>query len=101
MPKKPVRRPTKSRVRASAAPTSVPSVIPAGRFKATCLAVMADVQRTGEPVTITRHGTPIVRVVPAVATDAPPFFGRAKGSVRITGDVLAPLDVEWTVLVDD
>jgi antitoxin (DNA-binding transcriptional repressor) of toxin-antitoxin stability system len=62
---------------------------------------MADVQRTGEPVTITRHGAPIVRVVPAVATDAPALFGRAKGSVRITGDVLAPLDVEWTVLADD
>jgi antitoxin (DNA-binding transcriptional repressor) of toxin-antitoxin stability system len=62
---------------------------------------MADVQRTGEPVTITRHGTPIVRVIPAVPTDAPPLFGRMRGTVRITGDILAPLDAEWTVLADD
>jgi prevent-host-death family protein len=78
-----------------------PNVIPAGRFKATCLSVMAEVQRTGEPITVTRHGTPIVRVVPAAAPDAPPLFGRARGMVRITGDILAPLDAEWAVLADE
>jgi len=101
VPKKRAPRSTRPRAPSRAPSSSTLSVIPAGRFKATCLAVMADVQRTGEPVTITRHGAPMVRVVPAVATDAPPLFGRAKGSVRITGDILAPLDVEWTVLADD
>jgi prevent-host-death family protein len=69
--------------------------MPASRFKATCFAVMAQVQDTGEPVTITRHGAPIVRIAPATAMDTRPLFGRAKGGVRTTGDVLAPLDVEW------
>ncbi len=76
------------------------SVLPAGRFKATCLAVMDAVQRTGRPVTITKRGTPVVRVVPAIPTDAPPLFGRLKGSLRITGDVVGPVDVEWDVLAD-
>jgi hypothetical protein len=47
---------------------------------------MADTEHTSKPVTI---------------TDAPPFFGRTKGSVRIHGDILAPLDVQWTVLAED
>ncbi len=77
------------------------TTIPAGRFKATCLAVMDAVHRTGEPVTVTKHGAPVVRVVPAAARGAAPLFGRLKGGVRITGDLLAPLDVEWAVLADD
>lgn len=30
-------------------------------------ALVADVERTGEEVTVTRHGRPAVRIVPAVA----------------------------------
>ena len=62
---------------------------------------MDRVHRTGEPVTITKHGKPVVRVVPAVAPDARPLFGRLKGGVRISGDLLVPLDAEWDALADD
>ena len=75
--------------------------IPAGQFKATCLAVMQQVQETGTPVTITKRGAPLVRVVPASDPAAPPLFGRLKGTVQIAGDITAPIDTEWDVLADD
>jgi prevent-host-death family protein len=96
---RPVRR--ASAARSTPSPPGRSARIPAGRFKATCLAVMDAVHRTGEPVTVTKHGTPVVRVVPAAARGAAPLFGRLKGGVRIMGDLLAPLDVEWAVLADD
>jgi prevent-host-death family protein len=38
--------------------------IPVSRFKATCLAVVQRVKRTGRPVLITRYGQPVAEVVP-------------------------------------
>ncbi len=43
--------------------------IPAGEFKTRCLAVMAEVQATGEPVVITKGGSPLVKVLPAEMKD--------------------------------
>src|SRR6476620_6200719 len=34
------------------------------KFKATCLAVLEDVRRTGAPVTVTRFGRPVAEIVP-------------------------------------
>lgn len=34
------------------------------QFKATCLAVLERVRRTGEPLVITKHGIPIAQIVP-------------------------------------
>ena len=39
--------------------------IPAAKFKTHCLAVMNEVQATGEPVVITKDGRPLVKLVPA------------------------------------
>jgi len=39
--------------------------IPAGEFKAQCLALMDLVSQTGEPVLITKHGKPMAKLVPA------------------------------------
>ncbi|MBS0325521.1 MAG: type II toxin-antitoxin system Phd/YefM family antitoxin, partial [Proteobacteria bacterium] len=39
-------------------------VIPVSRFKATCLAVVQRVQRTGRSILITRYGKPVAEVVP-------------------------------------
>jgi prevent-host-death family protein len=38
--------------------------MPAGEFKAKCLAVMDEVQATGEPVIVTKRGRPVVRMLP-------------------------------------
>lgn len=66
--------------------------MPITEFKARCLRVADDVARTGRPVTITRHGRPLVEVVPARAPRP------LAGSVEfLVGDeeLMAPIDVEW------
>lgn len=61
------------------------------KFKATCLAVLEGVRRTGEPVLVTKRGEPIAEIVPP---SAPPGLGRTLGAFagtgRIAGDVVAP-----------
>jgi len=68
--------------------------IPAGIFKARCLAVMKKVQATGEPVIVTKRGTPIVKVVPA-QSESNAIFGFMMGKVKIVGDIESPIPVEW------
>lgn len=68
--------------------------IPAGTFKARCLAVMKKVQATGEPVIVTKRGTPVVKVVPA-QSEKNEIFGFMIGKVKIVGDIESPIPVEW------
>jgi prevent-host-death family protein len=72
--------------------------MPAGAFKARCLAVMKQVQATGEPVVVTRRGSPVVKVVP-VEPENDSIFGFMRGKGMIVGDIESsiPLD-EWKVL---
>lgn len=66
-------------------------VIPIGRFKATCLAVLEEVRRTGRPVLVTRRGQPVAEVVPPShqgSTDRK--LGEAAARGRIVGDIVAP-----------
>jgi prevent-host-death family protein len=72
--------------------------IPAGEFKASCLAVMDTVQATGEPVVITKRGVPVVKLMPAGGQSE--VFGIMAGEFHIAGDIespVVPLD-EWKVL---
>jgi prevent-host-death family protein len=64
--------------------------MPAGEFKAQCLAVMDQVSHSGEPIIITKHGKPVVKLVPA-GTRAEEIFGYMAGRVRIVGDVVGPI----------
>jgi prevent-host-death family protein len=68
--------------------------MPAGAFKTRCLAVMKKVQATGEPVIVTKRGTPIVKVVP-VRSEKNDIFGFMTGKVKIVGDIESPIPVEW------
>lgn len=68
--------------------------IPAGTFKARCLAVMKKVQATGESVIVTKRGTPVVKVVP-VQSEKNEIFGCMIGKVKIVGDIESPIPVEW------
>ena len=70
--------------------------IPAGAFKARCLAVMKKVQMTGEPVIVTKRGAPVVKVVP-VESEMNDIFGFMAGKVKIVGDIESPIPVEWEV----
>ncbi len=64
--------------------------MPAGEFKARCLAVMDRVSQTGEPVLITKHGKPVAKLVPA-EKQADDLFGYMAGKVKIVGDIIGPV----------
>ena len=70
--------------------------IPAGAFKARCLALMKKVQTTGEPVIVTKRGAPVVKVVP-VEAEKDDIFGFMTGKVKIVGDIESPIAVECEV----
>ncbi len=68
--------------------------IPAGKFKATCLAVLDEVQRERSEILITKRGKPVARLVPVEDT-VPEIFGRMKGTGIILGDIVSPIGEIW------
>jgi len=64
--------------------------MPAGEFKAQCLAVMDKVANSGEPIVITKHGKPVVKLVPA-EKPVDDIFGYMAGKVKIVGDIVGPV----------
>jgi prevent-host-death family protein len=69
----------------------------AGKFKATCLAVMDEVQAKRETVVITKNGKPVAKLVPITTEGSDPLFGFYQGKLEIPGDVLSPVysEEEW------
>ena len=63
--------------------------IPAGAFKANCLAVMDEVEAKRETVVITKHGRPVAQLVP-VQAGVNEIFGFFSGKGSLSGDVVAP-----------
>jgi prevent-host-death family protein len=61
------------------------------KFKATCLAVLEKVKKTGQPVLITRFGHPVAQIVPPAATAQTRKFGTLAGTVEILGDIVGPI----------
>jgi prevent-host-death family protein len=68
--------------------------VPAGEFKARCLRLMDEVQKTRRPVVITKRGKPVAKLVP-VEEEMPSIFGRMRGTVTILGDIISPIEQEW------
>jgi prevent-host-death family protein len=68
----------------------------AGAFKAHCLKVMDEVQKKRETIVITKHGKPVVKIVPADQSKDE-IYGFLKGKVKIVGDVVSPIltPEEW------
>ena len=72
--------------------------IAVSKFKATCLAALERVRRTGRPLRITRFGRPLADVVPAeTPADERTWLGAMAGRGRVTGDILSPIaeEGEW------
>ena len=63
--------------------------IPAGKFKAQCLAIMDEVQAKHQPVVITKRGKPVAKLVP-VEKEKDEIFGFFKGKIKVTGDIVSP-----------
>lgn len=68
--------------------------IKASEFKAKCLKLMDEVEETGQEIVITKHGRPVSRLVPYRRTPQL-VFGRDRGRIRILGDIVSPMPVEW------
>ncbi len=71
------------------------------KFKATCLAVLERVRKTGKPVLVTRFGEPVAEIVPAPVPEKPKrSLGSMQGTARILGDIISPSSDEedWEVL---
>jgi prevent-host-death family protein len=69
--------------------------IAAGKFKATCLGLLDEVQRERKEIIITKRGKPVARIVPVETEKIPNLFGRMKGSVEILGDIISPIGEIW------
>jgi prevent-host-death family protein len=74
--------------------------ISAAAFKAECLKLMDQVEKTRQPIIITKHGRPVAQLAPVPANPRS-LFGYMKDTMRIKGDVMAPLGVEWSALSGD
>jgi prevent-host-death family protein len=79
-----------------------PKFMAAGEFKAKCLELMNIVQRTRQPLIITKHGKPVAKLVPidSAGPAAVDFLGCMQGSARIIDDIVAPTGVEWEADAD-
>ena len=66
--------------------------IPAGAFKARCLAIMDEVQAKRQSVVITKRGKPVAKLIP-VEPEKDDIFGfmKGKGTIEITGDIVSPV----------
>jgi len=62
----------------------------ASEFKAKCLAILDEVDRTGEPVTILKRGRPVARVIPEPRATARYAQETLAGTVEILGDIVSP-----------
>ena len=60
-------------------------------FKAKCLALLEEVQKTKRPIRVTRFGKPVADVVPATQGPERDWLGCMKGSAEIVGDIVSPV----------
>ena len=71
-------------------------------FKAKCLALLDQVQKTKKPIRITRFGKPVAEVVPSSPASPAEWIGSLRDSIEILGDIVAPANEEgdWEALRD-
>ena len=75
------------------------NTVSAAKFKATCLSLLDQVARTGEPIRITKRGKPIAQLAPLPRRGKRLILGCMAGSAKIVGDIESPTDPsDWMVL---
>jgi prevent-host-death family protein len=71
------------------------------KFKATCLALLDKVKRTGQPILVTKRDEPIAQIIPPSPPDHPgSWLGSFRSTGKIVGDIVSsPVDEdEWESL---
>ena len=71
----------------------------ASEFKAKCLWLMDEVAEHGGEIVITKNGKPVARLT-AYQERPKTLFGAGRGRMKILGDIISPLDVEWEAQSD-
>lgn len=71
-------------------------------FKAKCLALIDQVEKTKKPICITRFGKPVAQVAPPPPKAHSDVIGSMKGTFEILGDIISPAndEDEWEALRD-
>lgn len=64
--------------------------VPAGEFKARCLALLDEVAASGQEIVVTKRGLAVARVVPLAEPQS------LAGSIIHEGDIVGPLDEPWS-----
>ena len=76
--------------------------VAASEFKATCLALLERVQKTGKPIIVTKRGRPLAKIAPLSSSEKKKrdILGYMKGTGRILGDIESPASEarDWEVL---
>ena len=73
--------------------------IKASEFKAKCLQLMDEVAKGDGEIVITKNGKPVSRLVP-YRERPKSLFGLGRSRMKIVGDIISPIDVEWEAEVD-
>ena len=67
-------------------------VVAISEFKAKCLALLEDVDKTKIPLLVTRRGRPIAEVIPTSPNmEERDWLGSMSDITEITGDVVSPV----------
>ena len=75
----------------STMPTKAKETIAISEFKATCLAVLERVRRTGASIIVTRRGEPVAEIgPPSSASTGRAWLGAMRGSATLADDLIAP-----------
>jgi prevent-host-death family protein len=77
--------------------------IAAGEFKAKCLALLDEVNETGQELIITKRGKPTAKLIPFRPLAKKSFIGRLEGIMKINGDpddLIKPVfpEEDWDML---
>ncbi len=63
-------------------------------FKAKCLALMDEVNASGDVIVITKRGRPVAKLEPYRVMPEE-WLGRDRDTIEIHGDLIEPVEAEW------
>ncbi|MCK5569356.1 MAG: type II toxin-antitoxin system Phd/YefM family antitoxin [Spirochaetes bacterium] len=67
-------------------------------FKAKCIAIIDDINRTRDYVIITRRGRPVAKLEPVGEEKPPRQFGKLQAKMRIKGDIVqTDFSSDWEI----
>ena len=71
--------------------TMAEETIPAGKFKAQCMALLDEVALTRKQIVITKRGKPVAKIVPIQEQEPASLLA----SVLWEKDLVSPIDQDW------